>query len=177
MTWIDAVISKILWLWPWKLVMPWQRAVRSCFVPFGGVRVTVLDPGIVRAIPWFDDVQIRDVQEDTDNLLTQSVTTKDGVAVSFSANFAYQIEDVRAMVFNVREFASSLRDVGMMHLADRVRDLTWAELRDGQRDLEKSLRGTLTTRAQGWGVKITRVGLTDLVKARQFRHFGELSTG
>jgi regulator of protease activity HflC (stomatin/prohibitin superfamily) len=57
-----------------------------------------------------------------------------------------------------------------------VRDMTWPELLAEQTDLEKSLRGTLTTRAKEWGVKITQVGITDLVKARQFRHFGELST-
>jgi regulator of protease activity HflC (stomatin/prohibitin superfamily) len=54
--------------------------------------------------------------------------------------------------------------------------MTWPELLAEQTDLEKSLRGTLTTRAKEWGVKITQVGITDLVKARQFRHFGELST-
>jgi regulator of protease activity HflC (stomatin/prohibitin superfamily) len=81
---------------------------------------------------------------------------------------------VLAAVMNVKEFSSGLRDVGMMHLAERAREMTWAELRDGQKEMEKSLRGTLTTRAKSWGVKITRVGLTDLVKARQFRHFGEI---
>lgn len=177
MTWIEAIFSRIGQLWPWRKVQAWQMGVRTTFVPFRGVRVNVMAPGIVRAIPFFDDIEIRDVQEDTDNLLTQSVTTKDDVAVTFSANFAYQIEDVRAAVMNVRDFSSSLRDVGMMHLSERIRDQTWAELRDGQKDLERSLRGTLETRAKKWGVGITRVGITDLVKARQFRHFGEIQQG
>lgn len=177
MTWIESILSRLAELWPWSRVKPWQRAVRSSFVPFGGIRVMVLEPGIARSIPWFDTLEIRDVQEDTWNLPTQSVTTKDDVAVTFSANFAYEIDDVRASVVNVREFQSSLQDLGMMHLAKRVRDMTWPELLAEQTDLEKSLRGTLTTRAKEWGVKITQVGITDLVKARQFRHFGELSTG
>lgn len=177
MNWIDAILSRLEVLWPWRRVMPWQRAVRTTFLPFRGVRIAVLDPGLARAVPFFDSIEVRDVQEDTDNLLTQSVTTKDDIAVTFSANFAYEIDDVRAAVMNVREFASSLRDLGMIHLAERVRELTWAELLASQKELERSLRGTLTTRAKDWGVKITRVGITDLVKARQFRHFGELSTG
>lgn len=176
MTWIDSVIQKILWLWPWRKVQPWQGAVRSSFVPFRGVKVTVLLPGIARAIPWFDDIQVRDTREDTYNLATQSITTKDDVSVSLSANFVYQIDDVRAAVLNVQEFTSSLQDLAMVHLSERIRELSWPELRDGQKDLERSLKGTLETRARKWGVGISRVGITDLVKARQFRHFGELNT-
>jgi len=176
MTWIDAAINKIVWLWPFKKVQPWQRAVRSCFIPFRGVKVTILHPGIARAIPWFDSFEVRDIREDTWNLPTQSVTTKDDVAVSLSANFVYEIDDVKSAVLNVQEFASSLQDLAMVHLAERIRELTWAELRDGQKDLERSLKGTLETRAKKWGVGINRVGITDLVKARQFRHFGELNT-
>ena len=177
MSWIEAILSRVAQLWPFSRVLPWQRAVRSTFVPFGAVRVTVLQPGIARSIPWFDDLQIRDVQEDSYNLATQSVTTRDDVAVTFSASFVYEIEDVRAAVVNVREFADSLQDLAMLHLSERIRELTWAELLDGQKELERSLRGTLTTRAKDWGVKISRCGLTDFVKARQFRHFGELKTG
>lgn len=175
MNWIDAVISKILWLWPWKLVHPYQSGVRVCFIPGRGVRLTVLKAGIVRAIPWFDSVFIMDVQEDSVNLATQSVTTTDDVAVTFSGSFMYEVEDVQAALFNVKEFTSSLQDLGIMHLSERVREQSWDDLRVGQKELERSLKGTLETRAKKWGVKITKVGITDLVKARQFRHFGEIS--
>lgn len=175
MSWIQVIINHITGLFPWKKVQPYQRAVRSCFVPFKGVKVTVLGPGIVRAIPWFDDVFRLDIQEDSVNLATQSVTTNDDVAVTFSASFMYEIEDVQAALFNVKEFTTSLQDLAIMHLAERVRDWTWNELRDGQKELERSLKGTLETRAKKWGVVITRVGITDLVKARQFRHFGEIN--
>lgn len=177
MSWVEAILSRLADLWPFSRVQPWQRGVRATFVPFKGVRVTVLEPGIARHLWWFDSLTIRDVQADSYNLPTQSVTTADDVAVSFSANFVYEIADVRASVFNVREFASTLQDLTMIHLSERVRDMTWDELRAGQKKLEKSIEGTLTTRARDWGVTITRFGITDLVKARQFRHFGELSTG
>jgi regulator of protease activity HflC (stomatin/prohibitin superfamily) len=176
MSWVQVIIEHITSLFPWRRVQPYQRGVRTCFVPWKGVRVSLLQPGIARCIPWFDSVEIRDIQEDSYNLPTQSVTTKDDVAVTFSANFTFEIEDVKASIFNVREFATSLQDLAMLHLSERVRDLTWAELRDGQKKLEKSIEGTLTTRAKDWGVRIQRFGLTDMVKARQFRHFGEITS-
>lgn len=176
MNWLEALLTRAERLWPFTRVKPWQRAVRATYVPFGAVRVMVIEPGIARHIWFFDELEIRDAREDTYNCPTQSVTTKDDVAVTFSASFAYQIDDVHAAVMNVNEFTSSLQDLGMIHMADRVRELTWPELLGGQKELERSLRGTLTTRAKDWGVKITRVGLTDLVKARQFRHFGEVAS-
>lgn len=173
MNWVDAILSRIAELWPWRRVLPWQRAIRSAFIPFRGTSITVHGTGIIRSIPWFDSIEIRDVQEDTFNLPTQSVTTKDDAAVTLSANFVYEIEDIEKAVLSVRQFDASLQDLAMVHLAERVRELTWAELRDGQKGLEKSLQGTLTTRGKHWGVKIIRVGFTDLVKTRQFRHFGD----
>lgn len=176
MNWLEALLSRLEQLWPWTRIKPWQRAVRSTYIPWGGVRVSVLSPGIARHLWFFDQIEARDVQEDSVNLATQSVTTKDDIAVTFSASFMYEIEDVQASVFNVREFSSSLQDLSLMHLSERVRSWTWVELLDRQKDLEDSLRGTLTTRAKKWGVRITKCGMTDLVKARQFRLFGEIST-
>lgn len=173
MNWLDSLLTRLAQLWPFAVVKPWQRAVRVTFVPFRGVRVNVLGPGIVRALWFFDSLDIRDVQEDTFNCPSQSVTTQDDVAVTLSANFVYEIEDVEAAVLNVRQFDASLQDLAMVHLAERIREWTWPELLAGQKELERSLKGTLTTRAKDWGVQIVRVGLTDLVKTRQFRHFGD----
>lgn len=173
-SWIGEILSRIADLWPFTRIQGWQRGVRTTFIPWRGIRVVVLEPGIARHIWWFDTVIALDVQEDSVNLATQSVTTSDDVAVTFSASFMYEIEDVHAALFNVKEFTSSLQDLAIMHLSERVRELSWDELRSGQKELERSLKGTLETRAKKWGVRITKCGLTDMVKARQFRHFGEI---
>ena len=177
MNWLEALLSRAERLWPWTRVKPWQRAIRTTYIPWKGVRVAVMLPGIARHLWFFDEIDVCDMREDTENLATQSVTTTDDWAVSFSASFTYEIEDAEKQILNVRESASSLRDLAMIHLSERIRELSWIELLASQKELERSLRGTMTTRARDWGVKITRVGITDLVKARQFRHFGELSTG
>lgn len=175
--WLETVFDWLTKLWPWKRTLMWQKGVRTTFVPFRKARVTLFGPGeIIRSIPWFDSVEIRDCQVDGYNLLTQSVTTVDGKPISFSANFFFEIEDVQKATFEVRDFASTLQDLAMVHLSERVRELTWDEVRLGQKKLEDSLKGTLTTRAKDWGVKITKVGITDMVQAKQLRVFGELQT-
>src|SRR5689334_4867468 len=111
MNWLDALLSRIEQLWPWRRVNAWQQAVRTTYVPFRGIRVQLLPPGIARAVPFFDSLEIRDIQEDTFNLPTQSVTTNDDVAVSLSANFVYEVEDLQKAVLNVRQFDASLQDL------------------------------------------------------------------
>lgn len=177
MNWLEAILSRLADLWPWVRTKVWQKAVRTTFIPFREAKVRVFGGGrIIRAIPWIDSVEIRDCQVDGYNLPTQSVTTVDGKIVSFSVNFFFEIEDVKAATFEVRDFASTLQDLAMVHLAERIREQSWDEVRLNQKKLEDSLKGTLTTRAKEWGVKITKVGITDFVPAKQLRVFGELNT-
>jgi hypothetical protein len=66
-----------------------------------------------------------------------------------------------------------MEGLAMVHLAQKVRDYTWPELVAHQKDLERSLKNTLTTRVKKWGVEIVEVGLTDLVRSRSYRLFGD----
>jgi regulator of protease activity HflC (stomatin/prohibitin superfamily) len=173
MTWIDAILSRIADLWPFVRIQAWQIGVRTTYIPFKGVRVEAIGPGPRRCLWWFESVIVVNVQERGVNLLTQSLTTADDVAVCLAANFTFEVEDAMKATLNVHDYADSLEDLAMMHLSERIREWKWDELRAGQKELERSLKGTLTTRAKDWGVKILRVGLTDLVKARQYRFFGD----
>jgi regulator of protease activity HflC (stomatin/prohibitin superfamily) len=169
MTWIDAILSRIAELWPFVRVNTYQRGVRFR----AGRNPTELAPGIHFAVWWFDDVHVVDVAEQPINLPTQTVTTRDDVPVTFSANVTYEIADVVQMYTSVQDFEDSINAIAMIHLAQRVRDWTWVELVEGQKELERSLKGTLTTRADRWGIKIIAVGFTDMVRARVHRLYGD----
>lgn len=105
------------------------------------------------------------------NLVTQSVTTKDGKEVSFSANVEFEVTNAVDNHTKVSDFEKSLRNAAMSHLAKRIRAWTYSELMEGQTALEASLRTTLTTYVKDWGVRINAVGLTDMVLAKQYRLF------
>jgi regulator of protease activity HflC (stomatin/prohibitin superfamily) len=155
----------------WKFIVfirDYQRGVHFR----KGLYLRTLDPGWWVRIPYVDDVEDVTVVDDVLDLPVQSITTKDGHMVSFSANIAYEIVDVHKMYCRVQDFETSLSRAAMNHLARKVRDWTWDELMLNQRDLEKSLRDTMTTRVKEWGVKVLDVGLTDLVQAQQYRVYG-----
>lgn len=173
MSWVDAILSRLADLWPFVRVQVWQRGVRTTFVPFRGVRVDVLEPGAHLKLWWMQTVVMQVVAPQVYNLPTQTPTSKDGVPVTLSVNFCYEVADAESAVNNVHDLHDSMTGLAMMHICKKVRDWTWDELIAHQSDLERSIRDTLTTRSKKWGVVIVDVGITDLVKARAFRIFGD----
>ena len=173
MSWVEAILSRLFDLWPFIRVQMWQRGVRTTFVPFRGTVVTVLEPGWHLKLWWMQTVVMQTVIEQVYNLPTQTVTCKCGAPATLSANFTFEVTDAEAAVNNVFDLPDSLNGLAMMHVAKKVRDWTWDELIEHQSDLERSIRDTLTTRAKAWGVRITAVGITDLVKARAYRLYGD----
>lgn len=158
---------------PFRIVRSYQRAVRFWM----GNPGPELGPGFWWIVPGLLTIEVVDTRADTSNLPTQSVTTKDGRAVTFSANVEFEIVDAAAYVTGVQQFDFSLTNVAMSHLAKRVRAWTWDELVTEQRALELSLRDTMTTRAKRWGVQINDVGLTDLTCAKTLRFYGDPGIG
>jgi regulator of protease activity HflC (stomatin/prohibitin superfamily) len=164
--WIQFLFEKVEYLWPLKKIKSFQRGVlMSC----GWTCPRALKPGLYPFIPWLMDIEAVNVVEDVVDLPSQSITTKDGKTVTFSANVSYEVTDAVAMWTQVQDFGENLSRVACGHLAMKIREWDWEELQDGQRKLEISLRDTLTTRVKGWGVRILECRLTDCVQAKQIR--------
>lgn len=173
MNWLEAALNKLAELWPFVRIAQYERGVRTTYIPFRGIRVEVLEPGPHLRLWWFQTVTELTVVEQTSNLPTQTVTCKDGTPATLSVNFVYEVTDAEAAVNNVTQLDDSLNARAMIQVAKKLRGWTWAELIERQGDLEKSIRETLTTRAKEWGIRITDVGITDLVQAKTFRFFGD----
>lgn len=176
MTWIDAIITNlkalVTLLSPVRVIRSYQRGV----VFRKGIPHRVMQPGWNWCWPlMFEVVEAVGVNEETRNLLSQSVTTSDDVSATFSVNLVFIITDATKYYTEVYSFEQSIDAVAMTHLHKRARALTWAELRSDEQltKLEASLKGTLTTRVQKWGAEIVSVGFTDMVRTRQFRLFGD----
>lgn len=173
MSWIEAILNKLAELWPFVRIAAFERGVRTTYLPWKGIRVDVLEPGVHLALWWFQQIVEQIVVEQPENLPTQTVTCKDGTPATLSVNFVYEVVDAEAAVNNVAHLATSLQARAMMQVAKKARGWTWPELVEKQTDLERSIRETLTTRAKDWGIRITDVGITDLAHARAYRFFGD----
>lgn len=154
---------------PVKTVRSYQQGVKFSM----GRDVALLGPGIHWYWPFFQAVEALDCAEETIDLPTQTVTTRDGHPVTFSANVVYRTVNARQRYVRLMDFDRSIGNVARNHLARRVRRLTWDELVARQSWLERSLAKTLTTRAKRYGVEILEVGITDFTRAKPFRLYGD----
>lgn len=131
-----------------------------------------LPPNVYAVIPFFDDIEKVNIQEDTIDLPMQSITTKDGKPITMSWNVEFQVVDAVRHFMAVQDFGENLPRKAARHIASKVREWTMDELLRSQKKLEESLTGTLQTATKDWGVKILKVGLTDLVQAKPYRFIG-----
>lgn len=161
--------NNLLALLPFRVVRSYQRGVRFRL----GRDIALLSPGWWWFFPVVESIEVVDVAPCVMNLPTQSVTTCDGRALSFSANIEYEIVNARKMYVRVQHLDTSLSASAMGFLAETVRAQPWDALVAGQLALEGELRRTITKQARRWGVRIRRVHLTDFVTTRALRLYGD----
>ncbi len=162
---LRIVLEKLYEVWPLRVVRSYQKGVPFWLGEVGEEK----GAGVYAFVPFFGAFEIVDVVEDVIDLPSQSITTKDGKMVTFSANVSFEVVDAVALWTQVQDFGENLSRVACGHLALKIREWTWDELQEGQRKLELSLRDTLTTRVKPWGVRVLECRLTDCVQAKQFR--------
>jgi len=163
-TLIEIVFNNLMALLPFVIVRSYAEGVRWKF----GRDPVAVKPGLRLKIWFLHQIDIYALVDDVLDLPTQTVITKDGTAVCFSVNIGYKIVDVVCHACNVQDFVESTSGLAMTHLAQRVREQTYAELvgENGLKELEKSLQGTLTTRMKRWGTEVFSVGFTNFAKVR-----------
>jgi regulator of protease activity HflC (stomatin/prohibitin superfamily) len=173
-SWIDALVENVAAIVRWLSPVFVTRSYEAGVVFRVGIPVRAVGGGLRWKWPCgIEEVDTVQLVEQVRNLLSQSVTTRDNRAVTFSVNLVYKVVDPTLHLVAVGNFATSLDGLSMTHLAKRVREMQWEEFLVGQDELERSLKGTLSTRLKDWGAEITRVGFTDAVQARTFRLYGD----
>lgn len=176
--WAADNLSKLL---PWRVIFDYERGVRWTF----GCNPTALKPGVriclwgAQRVDQFSVVE-RIVKLETQSVLTKKTETEDAQSVCFAVNVGIEIDNPVWYATRVHDFEDSLKDLAMSHLAERVRSKTMSDLstEGGLKDLEASLKGTLTTRLTKWGAIVTHVGFTNFVPvAQQVRLFQDHRPG
>lgn len=165
------------------LLVLWN-ALRELFPPFKIIKADeqgsklhlgraagTLGPGLHWFWPYFDTISVYNVVYQQIDLPVQTVPTKDGYEVTFSANVGYVINDAQKMELNVQDFDSTLSRAAMGWLATKMGKSTYQQLIDDRTSWQSDMRRTLDTLVTDWGVTIKDVRLTDFCKTRQYRLF------
>ena len=164
--------ENLLKLAPFRIIYSYERGVRWTL----GQNPKALKSGFQWCWWIWHRVESFSVVEQVINLPVQSVMTADipPIPVCFSVNVGFEIDNPVWHFCAVQNFDQSVKDLAMSHLSERVRGRTLAQLtaEGGLKELEISLKGTLTTRLTKWGTIVTHVGFTDFVTVQhQVRMF------
>lgn len=168
MTWIQVLLDFLRQFLPLVVLRSYHQGVRFVLGhakgPYG--------PGVYLTIPMLYEMVPVLVNERVVDLLNIGVKTKDGLAVTLSANINYIITDGLKATVNVGDVENSMAAEAMKHLHRLTRRADATKLFGGQRRVERSIQAAIQRKAEDWGVEILDVGLTDLVPTRFYRLYG-----
>lgn len=167
---IDFLIRNLLRFWPLSRVYSWEQGVRVRCGRLG----EELGPGLHWRWPFLDEVFRVTCAEQTLDLATGTVTTRDGRSVAVSAGLAYRVLSVRQMWGAVHAVDRSIANLALGFLAAECARRSWTELLTERDTTERELATYITNELASWGVQVTRVCVTDLVEARPWRVFGDV---
>jgi len=117
---------------------------------------------LVQRFVWME------IQTQIVDLRSQSVRTKDGYSTVVSGAVQYSIKDIEKAIVNIQDIDKAIETLCLGVILEFVRDKTLVECQDVQA-LKKEILDGLKDASKGWGLKIEKIFITDLDKARNIR--------
>lgn len=167
---VGLIFQNAAKLIPGRMIFDPQRGIRFTR---GHARREQLGPGWWWFLPLYQTIDAVSVKDQVKDIDTQSLTTKDDVAVSVSMCIEYEIFDAVLWYTEVHDFDESLHGLAKIYLARGIRSRDYAYLRRHQSRVERAIQKALSRHAEKWGVRILTVGLETYVRARQHRVMGD----
>jgi regulator of protease activity HflC (stomatin/prohibitin superfamily) len=169
MDWLQKIFDKLLTLFPVvQILTPYESGVRFTF----GRWYKKLGPGWYVYWPLIQNVVWMEIQTQLADLKTQSITTSDEKDIMVSGAIQYRISDIEKAVMKVQDVDKSLMTLALGIILKFVSKHTFSECKDTNGLQEEILKG-IREEAQGWGLKIEKVFITDMGKTRNIRLLGD----
>ena len=146
------------------LLSPDEAGVRVTL----GTRVKVLDPGFYFHWPIIQTILYTTVTTQVKDLRSQSIPSKGGRDLILSGAIKYKIVDIRKAMLEVQDYDRSLEALSLGVLLAVASTMTEDELIDTERLGDEILK-KIREEASGWGLKLQRVYITDLGRAKNVR--------
>ncbi len=141
-----------------RIANQYQRAVVFRLGKLRGIR----GPGlywIIPAIEWQRTVDIRTVTASVDQ---QETITKDNVPVKVTVVIWYSVIDPVKSVVEVQNYDGSVIQVALTSMRNIIGRHTLDDVLKEQEKLGASMRQTIDTATEPWGVKVTRVEMRNV---------------
>ncbi|MBN2815050.1 MAG: SPFH/Band 7/PHB domain protein [Campylobacterales bacterium] len=127
-----------------------------------------LTGGLNFIIPIVDSVRATlTLQEQTIDIPSQSVITKDNVNISIDGIVFCKVQDAEMATYNVMDFKDSIAKLAQTTLRSEIGSMELDESLSNRETLNVRLQEALGDAASNWGIKITRVEISDISVPRE----------
>lgn len=116
---LRAVLDIVTLLWPFRMVMQWQKGVRYVF----GRYWSTVPPGTYFNLPFFMSMHPVEVVPSVWGTPLQTITLKDGKALSFSAMATLKVVDPNLALNAVMEWQETTMETVSGVLAERLSEV------------------------------------------------------
>ncbi len=128
----------------------------------------VLSGGMSFIIPIVDTVRSSmTTQEQTIDIPSQSVITKDNVNINIDGIVFCKVQDAQDATYNIRYFKDAISKLAMTTLRSEIGSMELDSTLSNRETLNSKLQGALGEAAAVWGIKITRVEISDISVPRE----------
>ncbi len=123
----------------------------------------VLHGGFHVIIPIVDSIRIiLTSREQLVDIEKQSVITKDNVNISIDGIVFCKVEDAKEATYNVVDFKYTIANLAMTTLRSEIGGMDLDDTLSNRESLNAKLQIELGSAASNWGIKVTRVEISDI---------------
>jgi regulator of protease activity HflC (stomatin/prohibitin superfamily) len=120
--------------------------------------------GPVFVLPFVDKIlPTMDLREQVVPFPPQSVITSDNVGIQVATVVYYQIIDAKNAMYAVANLVSAMEQLTITTLRNVIGGLTLDKTLTSREDINAKMRVSLDEVTEGWGVRVTRVELKDII--------------
>lgn len=130
-----------------------------------------LEPGIVFKAPFIDNILQHYIGDDTIQMPSQKLSTKDNKTITISGMILYTVSDIKPFLLNASVPIQTVSDIATGVISDIVLTHTWDELVESLEKLNNKISISVRRECKEWGVHIKYVRLTDITSSRSFNIF------
>ena len=128
------------------------------------------ESGLTLVVPVMDKMLPKtDLREQVVSFQPQAVITSDNVGMQISTVVYYRIVDARAAEYEVANVTIALEQITQTNLRNVLGNLTLDKTLVSRDEINAKLRTVLDEVTEGWGVRITRVELKEIIPPRDIQ--------
>jgi len=145
----------------WIIVQPWEQGIRVR----KGKKIKKLSAGMYFRIPYLDSVYIQETRMRMVQMTMQTLTSKDGVAITINSALGYTIENIETLYNTLYHPEGTIVSLALSGVADYVyrtdsKSITPADI---EREVIQALK------AEDYGLKFKHFKITNFAAVRTYR--------